>query len=63
MHKKSKANQENVHIEQDKLLMIPQADAIADPGTVVIHADDTTFALAAMMSPWGFNRYTGTTSL
>jgi len=47
------AYQENIHVEQNELFMIPPADAVAHPRTVVVHSDYAPLTLSAMMgSRW-----------
>ena len=44
-----------VETEEEEVALVVQADAVVDPGTVVVHHEDTLVADAAMMRTHGLN--------
>lgn len=47
---------EDIIEKLEEVLLIVDADAVVDPGAVVIHARDASIARGAVVRLWGFER-------
>ena len=50
-----------VEDKQDELLQVALSNAIGDPSTMVVHAEDATAAFTTVMGPWRLDTITVTT--
>ena len=52
-HKETAAEDHEDHVEEEMSVVVV-ADTVVEPGTVVIHLQDTTVADAAVVGSWWF---------